>query len=95
MTKVKNLPKAKVRKLDDQDLAQLREILGQMDKIKSYIGDLEVQKAAGLEQFKQISTNFGEIQKALEFKYGKVSINIETGVIEDVKEEANGPDQKN
>jgi hypothetical protein len=84
------MAKAKVQTIDKQDLEQLRQALGALNQIKGQIGGLEIQKADALSSYMLANQQFSEMQKALEFKYGKVSIDIKTGTYEEIKEDENG-----
>ena len=84
--------KKTVKKLDTKDFDQLKEIFSYLDQLKSKIGDTEVQKALLLNEYREVSGQLGETKKGLEFKYGKVSIDMKTGEIKEVKED--GTDQE-
>ena len=51
------------------------------------IGGLEVQKNLALEQVKVGQMDLQVIQKTLEEKYGKVSVNLQDGTITEIPEE--------
>ena len=82
-------PKNKTKKIDSKDLAQLKEFFAGLDELKSKIGDTEIQKAMLLSEYRSVSNQLGEIKKGLEFKYGKVSIDMSTGEIKEIKDEPN------
>ena len=56
------------------------------------IGGLEIQKTVAIRTLSATQNELSVIQQELEKKYGKVSVNLETGLI---KEEVNETDKKN
>ena len=62
-----------------------------INSLQMNIGGLEVQKTQAIQMLNAAQAELGVIQGELEKKYGNVSVNIETGIIN-----RNGsPDKKN
>jgi hypothetical protein len=59
------------------------------------IGGMEVQKNIALDTIKASQMDLQTIQKDLEEKYGKVSVNLQDGTITEIPEEDESVDQKN
>ena len=56
------------------------------------VGGLEIQKTVAIQRLNAVQNELSVVQQELEKKYGKVSVNLETGLI---KEELNETDKKN
>lgn len=76
--------------LEIQELELLKEINGKFNSLRNSIADneisikrLENNKALIFEELEKISLEHKEIESTLFDKYGKVSINLETGEIND------------
>jgi len=75
-----------VNKVTDEELKSIQEKVGEINQMQMQIGGLEVQKQAGLEQVKVAQMDLQVIQKDLEEKYGKVTVNIQDGTIKPIEE---------
>ena len=82
-----------VKKITDEELKSVQEKVGQINNLQMQVGGLEVQKTIGVEQIKVAQQDLNELQKTLEEKYGKVSVNLQDGTIKPIEE--NESDKKN
>lgn len=76
------------QKITEEQLKDLQEKVGQINNAQSQLGGLEVQKHQLLHQVGQVQGELQELQAELEKEYGKISINIQDGTYEEIKEEA-------
>lgn len=79
---------------DHQKLQQYVEALGNLSKD---IGNYEIQKMTLLSKQVQLQQQFSQFSAGLEHKYGKVSIDVVTGIYkteEELAKEADGADKK-
>jgi len=77
----------KVEKINDE---QLQELLGHVNKINKaqlQLGQLESQKYVLVGAIPQLQKELKEFQDKLEEEYGKVSINIQDGTIQEIPED--------
>ena len=74
------------KKLTEDELKSLQENVSKLNQVHIELGRLENQKHKILHQINEIESLFDELQKELENKYGKVSINIENGELSEIKE---------
>ena len=81
-------------KLDEADFVAIQQHLAKLQELKVEVGEAELKKQEVLGAYSAVTTSFVQLQKDLEFKYGKVEINIETGEYK-VKEEATTEDGAN
>lgn len=80
------------KKIDEQELKSLQDLNGEFNKIKSQLGDTELQKYGLLLRVQEIKSEFQILEKSLADKYGKDAvINMETG---DVKEKEKDGENK-
>lgn len=77
-------------KITEEELKGLQEKIGSIQNLQSQIGQVEGQKHLLLHQLVGAQDALQKDQVALEDKYGKVTINIQDGTYEDIKEEAEG-----
>ena len=82
-------------KLEEKELKSLQENQGKVNQIVSNIGAISIQKInlenskeSLLEELKKIEAEQIELKKELEEKYGKISVNLESGEFEIIPEEA-------
>lgn len=101
MAKVKKLNKEvpTTNTIAAEDHQKLQKYVGALDKLSKDIGGYEIQKMALLAQQAQIQQQFNQFSTGLEHKYGKVSIDVATGVYKTEAElaeegEENGTDKK-
>ena len=77
-------------KITEEELKGLQEKIASIQNLQGQIGQLEGQKHLLLHQLVNSQDQLQKDQIALEDKYGKVTINIQDGTYEDIKEEAEG-----
>ena len=76
----------KLNKLTEDELKSLQENVSKLNQVHIELGRLENQKHKILHQVNEIEALFDELQKNLEDKYGKVSINIDNGGLSEIEE---------
>jgi hypothetical protein len=81
-----------VSKIDEQELKAVQAKIQQINQAQMQVGGLEVQKDMALEVLKAGQQELQVLQKTLEDKYGKVSINLTDGTIRDIEDEADKKD---
>lgn len=77
---------AKPTKLNEDELKSLQENVSKLNQVHIELGRLENQKHKILHQVNDVEKLFDELQKQLEDKYGKVSINIDNGELSEIEE---------
>ena len=82
-------------KLEEKELKSLQENQGKINQVVSNIGAISIQKInlekskeSLLEELKKIEAEQIELKKELEDKYGKISVNLQSGEFEIIPEEA-------
>ena len=82
-------------KLEEKELKSLQENQGKINQVVSNIGAISIQKINLekskenlLEELKKIEGEQIELKKELEDKYGKISVNLQSGEFEIIPEEA-------
>lgn len=80
-------------KIKEEELKSLQESQSQLNQIVNQMGVLSIQKInidkqekSLLEQLSEVETKQLELKKELEEQYGKVSVNLEDGSYEEIKE---------
>ena len=80
-------------KIKEEELKSLQESQSQLNQIVNQMGVLSKQKVnidkqekSLLEQLSEVETKQLELKKELEEQYGKVSVNLEDGSYEEIKE---------
>jgi len=76
-----------VKKITDEELKSVQEKVNTINQAQMQVGGLEVQKTVTLEAIKVTQMELQTIQKELEDKYGKVSVNLTDGTISEIPEE--------
>ena len=75
-------------KLEEKELAELKEAKVALDRYKLAIGDLELQKKSLYESVTSLQQEFTQMENKLIEKYGKDSvINMNTGVVKQKTDE--------
>ena len=82
-----------VNKITDEELKSVQEKVNAINQVQMQVGGLEVQKNIGIETLKGFQQELQVIQKTLEEKYGKVSVNLQDGTLTEIPEE-NETDKK-
>jgi len=76
-----------VKKITDEELKSVQEKVNAINQVQMQIGGLEVQKNIALDTIKASQMDLQTIQKELEDKYGKVSVNLTDGTISEIPED--------
>ncbi len=76
-----------VKKITDEELKSVQGKVNVINQAQMTVGGLEVQKAVAIEQLKAAQQELQVIQKELEDKYGKVSVNLTDGTIAEIPED--------
>ena len=80
-------------KITDEELKLIQEKVQEINNLQMQVGGLKIQKQMGVMQVNQAQAQLVELQKTLEEKYGKVSVNLTDGTIKEIEEdEANKED---
>ena len=79
--------------MEDVKVEDIAQDVNKINQAQMQVGGLEVQKNVALEQVKTLQMDLQVIQKELEEKYGKVSVNLTDGTISEIPEE-NESDKK-
>ena len=74
------------KKLTEDELKSLQEDVSKLNQLHIELGRLENQKHKILHEVNEVEKLFDELQKNLEDKYGKVSINIDNGELTEIEE---------
>jgi SMC interacting uncharacterized protein involved in chromosome segregation len=76
-------------KLEEKELKSLQENQGKINKVVSNMGAISIQKInlkkskeSLLSELKKIEDEQNDLKKELEAKYGKISVNLESGEYE-------------
>ena len=71
-----------MKNLETKELQNLQELNSNFVKLKTQLGDLELQKQLVIEQVSIIKSDFADLEKSLIKKYGENSvINLQSGEI--------------
>ena len=84
--------KTKDLKITKAELESVQGKVKNINNLQMQIGGLQIQKTVAIRTLSATQNELSVIQQELEKKYGKVSVNLETGLI---KEEVNETDKKN
>tara|TARA_R100000908_G_C3743218_1_gene139214 strand:+ start:462 stop:746 length:285 start_codon:yes stop_codon:yes gene_type:complete len=76
-----------VKKITDEELKSVQDKVNKINQAQMQVGGLEVQKNVALETLKGLQMDLQVIQKDLEEKYGKVSVNLTDGTISEIPED--------
>jgi len=79
---------SEVKKISEEQLQQLQQLVGTIQNLQSQIGGIEAQKHVALHQLLGTQDELQKVQVALEDEYGKININIQDGTYEEIVEEA-------
>jgi hypothetical protein len=78
---------AKAKKVTKEELESVVEVNGKINAEINNLGLLEMRKTDHIQLLQQSRVELSELQKVLEKKYGKVSIDLKDGKIEEIKED--------
>tara|TARA_R100000808_G_C2155481_1_gene168165 strand:+ start:2034 stop:2297 length:264 start_codon:yes stop_codon:yes gene_type:complete len=82
-------------KIEENELKSLQDLNAEFNKIKTQIGDVELQKHSLLKRVDTLREEFNVLEKSLAEKYGTDAVvNLETGEVSK-KEETKEEPQKN
>jgi len=76
-------------KISEEHLEELQSGVSKINQVALQIGNIELQKHGLLHQGSELQSDLSKFQAKLEEKYGKVSVNIQDGTYEPIKEEKN------
>ena len=76
-----------VKKITDEELKSVQGKVNVINQAQMTVGGLEVQKDVAMQQLKAAQQELQVIQKDLEEKYGKVSVNLTDGTISEIPED--------
>lgn len=77
----------KAEKLTKLEFKTLQETVQKINQVHIELGRLENQKHKIMHNMEEVDKDFADLQKEFEDKYGKVSINIESGELSEIKED--------
>ena len=83
----KKVEDIKVEKITDEQLKELQGHVSTINNAQLQLGQLESQKHGIVNAIPQLQVKLKEFQEKLEEEYGKVSINIQDGTIQEIPEE--------
>ena len=83
----KKVEDIKVEKITDEQLAELQGQVNRINAAQLQLGQLESQKHGVVNAIPQLQVKLKEFQDKMEEEYGKVSINIQDGTIQEIPEE--------
>ena len=85
-TKIKELTGVKPKKITDDQLKKVQEIINEINKSQMEIGQIETKKHAITHHITTLQEAVGEIRDEFEKEYGTADINIQDGTINYPKE---------
>ena len=74
------------KKITEEQLKSIQNLVGQINNSQIQIGQLETQKHTLLHQIAEIQKMLKDNQDKLEKEYGKVNVNIQDGTITPIEE---------
>jgi len=77
----------KVNKIKDEQLQELQGHVNKINQAQLQLGQLESQKYTLIGAIPQLQKDLKEFQDKLEEEYGKVSVNIQDGTIQEIPED--------
>ena len=80
---LKTIKLNKMAKLKKEELKSLKQAIEKVTNMQAEIGGIEIQKHQLLHAVSNANMELQAVQKQLEDKYGKVSVDITTGKIKD------------
>ena len=83
----KKVEDVKVEKITDEQLTELQGHVNRINAAQLQLGQLESQKHAIVHTIPELQKQLKEFQDKMEEQYGKVSINIQDGAIQEIPEE--------
>ena len=83
----------KAKKITDEQLKELQEVVGKLNQLQMQLGVLETQKHELLHATAEIQIDLQSTRKKLEEEYGNVTISVTEGIITE-KEKENASNKK-
>ena len=83
----KKVEDIKVEKITDEELKELQDQVNKINSAQLRLGGIESQKHTLVHGINAMQKEVQEMQVKLEEKYGKVSINIQDGTIQEIPED--------
>jgi predicted transcriptional regulator len=77
----------KVEKITDEQLEELQRHVNTINNAQLQLGQLESQKHTLVNAIPQLQKGLKEFQDKMEEEYGKVSINIQDGTVQEIPED--------
>ena len=78
---------AKAKKITEKELESIIEVNKKINTEINNLGLLEMRKTDHIQLLQQSRSELAELQKVLEEKYGRVSIDLKDGKIEEIKDD--------
>ena len=85
----------KVEKITDEQLQELQGYVNKINQAQLQLGQLESQKYSLVGVIPQLQKELKDFQDKLEEEYGKVSVNIQDGTIQEIPVEDEQADTQN
>tara|TARA_Y100000593_G_scaffold3334_1_gene6537 strand:- start:136 stop:408 length:273 start_codon:yes stop_codon:yes gene_type:complete len=83
----KKVEDVKVEKITDEELKELQDQVNKINSAQLRLGGIESQKHTLVHGINAMQKEVQDMQVKLEEKYGKVSINIQDGTIQEIPED--------
>ena len=85
--KIKELKGIKPKKITDEQLKKVQNVINEINKTQIEIGQIESKKHAMLHHISALQERVGEVKNEFEKEYGTADVNIQDGTInyEDVE----------
>ena len=77
----------KVEKITDEQLTELQGYVNRINSAQLQLGQLESQKHSVVNAIPQLQKQLKDFQDKMEEEYGRVSINIQDGTIQEIPED--------
>lgn len=74
----------KSSKITKDELSGIQTVVDAINKIQMQVGGMEVQKQLAIKAINEQQQKLSVLQRTLEDKYGKVSVNLNDGTIKDI-----------
>lgn len=79
----------KVKAITEQELAEIKELVSAIQKAENEVLECEFRKHHAMHTHADLNSKIDTAKKAIEAKYGKINVSLETGeyteIIEDAK----------
>ena len=78
--------KIMAKKINKEELESIQNKVNGINNVQMQIGGLQVQQCIAVEKIRALQQELNMVQKALEDKYGNVSVNITDGTIKPIED---------